>query len=162
MDFTHLVESARRDGVERFAVGAIVHRDGEILLLRRRTDDTSYPGAEDLPSGGVDPGESLLEGLARELSEEIGLQPGATGPGTGAGTGPGTGLLVLEPFVTWFDYDSRHGTRKRQFTFALPHDGSAVVLSEEHTGYRWAPAGDYTASDLTPQVKLAVRDWLAR
>ena len=160
MDFTHLVESARRNGIERFAVGAIVHRDGEILLLRRRTDDTSYPGAEDLPSGGVDPGESLLEGLARELAEEIGMKPGVLGLEPGP-FGPNPGPLALEPFVTWFDYDSRRGTRKRQFTFALPYDGTAVVLSEEHTGYRWAPAEDYAASDLTPQVKLAVRDWLA-
>lgn len=146
-DGSELVARARTDGIERYSAGAIVHRGQgrEILLLRRRGDDTSHPGMESLPSGGVEPGEGLLDGLARELREEIGREPGA---------------LPLEPFVTWFDYDSRSGVRKRQFTFALPHDGAAVVLSEEHTGYRWIPAEGYAGSDLTPQVKNAVREWL--
>lgn len=147
MDIRTLVDDARTAGIERYSAGAIVHRGPgrEILLLRRRDDDTSYPGAESLPSGGVEPGEGLLDGLARELREEIGR----------AGE-----VLPLEPFVTWFDYVSRSGTRKRQFTFALPHDGAAVVLSEEHTDFRWIPAGRYADSDLTPQVKNAVRKWL--
>jgi 8-oxo-dGTP pyrophosphatase MutT (NUDIX family) len=145
--FDDLADQARAAGIERYAAGAIVHRDSgrEILLLRRRDDDTSFPGAESLPSGGVDPGETILEGLSRELREEIGRAPGA---------------LPLEPFVTWFDYVSRHGARKRQFTFALPHDGAEVVLSEEHTDLRWIPAEEYADSDLTPQVKAAVRAWL--
>ncbi|MEU3019754.1 NUDIX hydrolase [Nocardiopsis sp. NPDC007018] len=145
--FADLDEAARRAGITRFSAGAIVHRNArsEILLLRRRDDDTSFPGAESLPSGGVDPGETVLDGLARELREEIG-RPG--------------GPLPLDPFVTWFDYVSRHGFPKRQFTFALPHDGAEVVLSDEHTAYRWLPAEEYAASDLTPQVGAAVRAWL--
>lgn len=153
MDFTEhpvfgdLAARARAHGIGRYAAGAIVHRGRgrEILLLRRRDDDTSHPGAESLPSGGVDPGEAILDGLARELREEIGRAPGP---------------LPLEPFVTWFDYVSRHGVRKRQFTFALPHDGADVVLSDEHTDLRWVPAEEYGDSDLTPQVKAAVRAWL--
>ncbi|MGW5875337.1 NUDIX domain-containing protein [Nocardiopsis terrae] len=145
MDLATLVGNAHLDGIGRFSAGAIVHRAGRILLLRRRPDDTSYPGAEDLPSGGVEPGEGLLEGLERELAEEIGRPPGPP---------------ALDPFVTWFDYDSRSGIRTRQFTFALPHDGSPVVLSGEHTAFRWAPAGEYPDSELTPRLKEAVRDWL--
>lgn len=146
MDIRTLVDDARASGIERYSAGAIVHRGPgrEILLLRRRGDDTSYPGAESLPSGGVEPGEGLLEGLTRELREEIGR----------------AGPLPLDPFVSWFDYDSRSGARKRQFTFALSHDGAAVVLSEEHTDYRWIPAERYGDSDLTPQVKAAVREWV--
>ncbi|GAA1469392.1 NUDIX hydrolase [Nocardiopsis exhalans] len=146
-DEKELIALARAEGIERFSAGAIVHRNGggEILLLRRRDDDTSFPGAESLPSGGVDPGEGLLEGLARELREEIGRAPGT---------------LPLDPFATWFDYVSRSGIRKRQFTFAVPHDGTPVVLSEEHTDFRWVPAHRFGESDLTPQVKAAVREWV--
>lgn len=145
-DEAEMVALARADGIERFSAGAIVHRydEDEILLLRRRDDDTSYPGAESLPSGGVDPGEGLLEGLARELREEIGR----------------AGPLPLDPFATWFDYVSRSGIRKRQFAFALPHDGAAVLLSEEHTDFRWIPAHQFGDSDLTPQVKAAVGEWV--
>lgn len=150
MDTRALVDDARRSGIEGFSAGAIVHRDAgrEILLLRRRDDETSFPGAESLPSGGVEPGETLLGGLAREMHEEIGIPMGAP--------------LRLEPFVTWFDYDSRHGERKRQFTFARPHDGTPVRLSQEHTDFRWFPAEKHSDSDLTPQVKAAVREWLDR
>ena len=148
MDTRALVHDAHQAGIEGFSAGAIVHRDDgrEILLLRRRDDETSFPGAESLPSGGVEPGETLLDGLARELREEIGLSVGVP--------------LRLEAFVTWFDYDSRHGERKRQFTFARPHDDAPVLLSEEHTAFRWFPAEKYSDSDLTPQVKAAVREWL--
>ena len=143
-----LVTEARRAGIEGFAAGAIVHRHAarEILVLRRRRDDTSFPGLEGLPSGGVEPGEGLLDGLARELHEEIGL--------------PTDAPLRLDPFVTWFDYASRHGRRKRQFTFARPHDGSPILLSDEHTEFRWIPARAYADSDLTPEVKEDVRTWL--
>lgn len=147
MDVRTLIDDARADGIGRFSAGAIVYRgpEREILLLRRRDDDTSFPGAESLPSGGVDPGEGLLDGLSRELNEEIGRAPGT---------------LPLDPFVTWFDYVSRGGIRKRQFTFALPHDGADVVLSEEHTDFRWIPAEGYADSDLTPQVKASVQEWV--
>ena len=147
MDIRALTDDARAAGIGHYSAGAIVHRGPgrEILLLRRRPDDTSFPGAESLPSGGVDPGEGLLEGLARELSEEIGRAPGT---------------LPLDPFAAWFDYVSRSGIRKRQFTFAIPHDGTPVVLSEEHTDFRWIPAHRFAASDLTPQVKAAVRKWI--
>ncbi|MBR8742560.1 NUDIX hydrolase [Nocardiopsis sp. MG754419] len=147
-DAATLVEDARRAGIVRFSAGAIVHRDAgrEILLLRRRDDETSFPGAESLPSGGVEPGEALFEGLARELREEIGLPAGVP--------------LRLEPFVSWFDYESRHGHRRRQFTFARPHDGTEVLLSKEHTDFRWIPAVEYGDSDLTVQVKAAVGAWL--
>ncbi|SIO85470.1 NUDIX hydrolase [Nocardiopsis sp. JB363] len=148
MDTRALVHDAHQAGIEGFSAGAIVHRDAgqEILLLRRRDDETSFPGAESLPSGGVEPGETLLEGLARELSEEIGFPEGFP--------------LRLESFVTWFDYESRHGELKRQFTFARPHDGAPVRLSQEHTDFRWIPAEKYRDSDLTPHVKAAVREWL--
>ncbi|MEU2942557.1 NUDIX hydrolase [Nocardiopsis alba] len=148
VDPRRLVEQARAEGITRFSVGMILHRaEGrEFLLLRRRPDDTSFPGGEDLPSGGVEPGEGLFEGLARELHEEIGRQADAP--------------VRPDPFVSWFDYVSRSGNRKRWFAFSAPYDGAPIRLSEEHTGFRWAPMREYDRSDLSPQVAGAVRDRL--
>lgn len=52
----------------RVAVNAVVERDGRVLLARRRDI-----GWWNLPGGGVEPGESVTEGLQREMLEEIGV-----------------------------------------------------------------------------------------
>ncbi|NED53759.1 NUDIX domain-containing protein, partial [Micromonospora aurantiaca] len=45
---------------------------GRVLILRRSVDDPFMAGIEELPSGGVEPGEDLIAALGRELAEEIG------------------------------------------------------------------------------------------
>lgn len=52
-------------------VGAIVLRDGKVLLSQRA--GPPKPGEWDLPGGFLDWGEEPLDGLARELAEETGL-----------------------------------------------------------------------------------------
>jgi putative (di)nucleoside polyphosphate hydrolase len=53
-------------------VAALMLRaDGALLICERRGE----PGAWQFPQGGVDPGESHDEALAREIREEIGLTP---------------------------------------------------------------------------------------
>jgi ADP-ribose pyrophosphatase YjhB (NUDIX family) len=56
----------RIDGGLDWGVGALVERDGELLLVRQ--DDRWM-----LPGGGVERGESHTEALVRELAEETGL-----------------------------------------------------------------------------------------
>lgn len=53
----------------RVAVNAVIEQDGRALLARRRDI-----GWWNLPGGGVEPGESVTEGLQRELREEIGAE----------------------------------------------------------------------------------------
>ena len=53
----------------RVAVNAVIERDGLVLLARRRDI-----GWWNLPGGGVEPGESVTEGLQREMREEIGVE----------------------------------------------------------------------------------------
>ena len=46
---------------------------GKVLLLRRSKTDPWRPGGWNLPGGGVEPGETSLQGAIRETREEAGL-----------------------------------------------------------------------------------------
>lgn len=62
------------------AVGAIVCRAGELLLVRRGREPAA--GEWSVPGGRVEPGEMLMEAVVRELLEETGLH-GVCGPVVG-------------------------------------------------------------------------------
>jgi ADP-ribose pyrophosphatase len=62
----------------RVAVGAVVFKDGCVLLVRR-----GQPPAEDfwaIPGGSVEIGETLREAAEREIQEETGIQIRASKP----------------------------------------------------------------------------------
>ena len=59
------------------AVGAIVRRGDELLLIRRGHEPAA--GEWSVPGGRVEPGEMLMEAVTRELHEETGLH-GVCGP----------------------------------------------------------------------------------
>ncbi|TDC54851.1 NUDIX domain-containing protein [Actinomadura sp. KC345] len=145
LDIRQLHADADRDGITKLVVGAIVHTDGQVLILRRSVEDTFMAGIEELPSGGVEPGESLYTALERELGEEIGW----------------AGPLILDPgFVARFDYISGSGRRARQYTFGAPHQGQPIVLSIEHTAYRWLHSTDLADSDVTVETARVIREWI--
>lgn len=146
IDLQRLLDDADHDGIAKLVVGAVVHRGGQVLILRRSNDDEFLPGIEEVPSGGVEPGEDLLTALRRELAEEIGW------------TGP---LTVDRGFVTLFDYLSGSGRKARQYTFGLAHNGQPITLSAEHTTHRWLTPADVTGSDVTGETAQAIRDWAA-
>lgn len=61
------------------AVGVVVRRDDEVLLIYRHRFITDTWGWE-IPAGGVDPGETIAEAAHRECVEETGWAPGPTEP----------------------------------------------------------------------------------
>ena len=52
----------------------IVNKEGEILALRRSADDHSRGGNWDLPGGGYEQGEDVVDAIKREVGEEVGLK----------------------------------------------------------------------------------------
>lgn len=59
-------------------VGALLCRDGRVLLGLRAAHKRLAPQRWDLPGGHVEPGESPEQALWRELAEETGIAPPAT------------------------------------------------------------------------------------
>jgi 8-oxo-dGTP diphosphatase len=53
--------------------GAILYRDGKLLLGYRSASRSSYPNVWDIFGGHSESGESLEQTLARELDEELGI-----------------------------------------------------------------------------------------
>lgn len=58
-------------------VGALLLREGRLLLGRRADDRDWLPGAWDLFGGHLQPGETAQAALRRELREELGIEAGA-------------------------------------------------------------------------------------
>lgn len=62
----------------RIGVRAIIYRDGKLLAVRHKDKDGTPKDFWAIPGGGLDPGESLEDGLRREVQEELGvaIEPG--------------------------------------------------------------------------------------
>jgi len=138
-----LVADARAQGVERFVVGAVVHDHGTALLVTRSAHDGFLPNVDELPSGGLEPGESLAGALDRELLEEVGFAADPIDPG----------------FLAWFDYQSGSGRVTRQFTVSVPLASRTVRLSSEHSAHRWIRHSELDATSATPETKSLLESW---
>ena len=68
LDF--LEDNAKKDGIDKFVVGAIItNPKGEILLVKRKQDDF-LGGFFEIPGGNAEKGEGIYNTLVREIKEE--------------------------------------------------------------------------------------------
>ena len=115
-----LQRDIQRDGIQKVVVGAVICRDGLVLLLKRRAGDF-MDGLVELPSGTVDGGEAILDALKKEVREETGLE-----------------IDDIDSFIGTFDYTSGSGKRTRQLNFLMHVDKREIRLNpEEHTESYW-------------------------
>jgi 8-oxo-dGTP diphosphatase len=132
-----------RPGLERLeevAVGAIVlRRDGYEVLLLRREADGDVPAAEKVPSGTVDPGETLGDAVRRVARRQAGLEAWSVGE-------------------VWFglSYVSPRGPAV-QFDF-VTDVGPSPEPSDPPAGWahRWVARHDLMASDLVRPAAAAL------
>lgn len=130
-----LTIAADADGITKHVVGAVITDDtGRILLLHRPAADF-LGDLWELPSGGVEPGETLIGAVHREVTEETGLT-----------------ITDIRCYLGHFDYTSGSGRPTRQFNFAAATTGSEVRLTE-HDDYKWADAtGQHKTSEAVQEV----------
>jgi 8-oxo-dGTP diphosphatase len=115
-----LATTATVAGIQQLVVGAVIHSHDKILLLRRRNGDF-MGGVFELPSGKVEPRETLDEALRREVTEETGLK-----------------VSVIRDYLGHFDYTSASGTASRQFNFAVDVAATKPIVLHEHDLYQWS------------------------
>ncbi len=122
----------------QIAVGAIVVKDGRLLMVRRAHD----PGAGlwSLPGGRVEHGEYLAEALRREVSEETGLDVEVRDL---------VGILevVGDPHYVILDY------------FAEVVGDPTPVAAGDVSDARWVPLDEVTSLECTPRFVETLRGW---
>jgi len=105
------------------AVAVIRRNDGRILLLKRRDDETVYPGHYTFPGGKVEGNDTISETLVKEVKEECGLdlKPGF--------------ILIKEKAIGRPD-----GQTSKSFSFlCVAKDTKAVSIDEkDFTDFTWA------------------------
>ena len=59
----------------RIATRGIIYKDGKIFAVRHKSKEGEVSEFWATPGGGLDPNESLSDGITRELIEETGVAP---------------------------------------------------------------------------------------
>ncbi|MGH8903259.1 MAG: NUDIX hydrolase [Egibacteraceae bacterium] len=136
-----LVIRAKADGIDRLVVGAVIVRDGQVLLLRRPARDF-MGGVYELPSGGVETDEDLADALIREVKEETGLA-----------------VPELTRYLGSFDYTSASGRPTRQHNFAVTVQTALDVVLTEHDHAAWTPTAD--GNLVTDAVRQVLSEYFA-
>lgn len=122
-------------GNPRVAVGAVVFKDGCVLLVRR-----GQPPAENLwaiPGGRVEIGETLKEAAEREIREETGIQ-----------------IRAAKPIYT-FDVIDRDVAGKVRFHYVIVDLAADYVRGEPSAGddaleARWVSANEMNGLEVSP------------
>ncbi|MFF0489114.1 NUDIX hydrolase [Nocardia sp. NPDC004068] len=130
---------ASADGIEHFVVGVALFRNGKLLVVRRVAEDWQG-GMYELPGGGVEPGESFADCVARELFEETGLR-----------------LRRIVDVVGDFDYATRTKARVRKYTFVVEAEPGEVTLAPgEHDEFRWIDAAGLAELPMVADMRETV------
>ena len=127
------------DGILDVAAGVILRPDGK-LLLGQRPQGKPWAGWWELPGGKLEPGETVLQALARELAEEIGIR-----------------VTQAHPWVTYI-HTYPHTTVRLAFCRVTAWEGEPRGL--ENQALRWVdPAAATAVGDLLPATLPPLR-WL--
>ena len=114
-----LKDQAQADGIQKIVAGAVIALgDNKILFLKRATGEFKE-GLIELPSGGVNDDETIIEGLTREIKEETNLD-----------------VVSVTDYLGSFDYLSKSGRRTRQFNFkVITKSGEIKINPNEHSDF---------------------------
>lgn len=114
--------------------GIIRRKDGKILILKRSAGDDHLPEVWETVGGGMDDEEMPQEALKREIKEETKLE-----------------VSIGDPFNV-FSFRKQTGEFKIGITFLCDTEDDTVVLSHEHSDYRWIDPEEFTGFPSIPSL----------
>ncbi len=130
-----LLSVAKKEGIEKIVVAAVIKDGNKVLLLERPKDDF-MGGINELPSGNMESGENIKEALIRELKEETNLD-----------------FKNFLKYLGVFDYSSGSKKKVRQFNFLIEVVKNGEVKITEHKNYVWAEKENKAFTKVTANVK---------
>jgi len=118
----------------RVGVGAIVVKDGRVLLVKRATEPSK--GLWAIPGGSLELGETLREGAEREIREETGIE-----------------VDVKYPVYT-FDFFEKDKNGKIRFHFVIVdmlanYIGGELRAADDALEARWLSPSDLKNMELS-------------
>jgi mutator protein MutT len=126
------------------AVKGLIRKDGKILVVKRASHDDHKPGMWETVGGGVDEGEIPQKALEREIMEEAGIK-----------------VSIKEPFNV-FSFTKDNGESKIGITFLCDYESGDVVLSDEHTEYRWIESVEFSSMESVPSLHNEINDYIKK
>ena len=127
-------------------VGAVVVRDGKVLLVKRGHEPLK--GRWSLPGGRVELGETLVEAVRREIREETGLE------------------IEVGPVLEVFDRIERRGTHVASHLVIVDYlctcVGGTLCAADDAEDAVWVEPGDLDAYHVTPLAADVIRRGFAR
>ena len=113
-----LLNRAAKDGIQKIVAGAVIKYNNKFLLVERAPCDF-LGGLVELPGGGMNARENLMQTLSREVKEETNLV-----------------VIAVIAYLGSFDYASSSGKKVRQFNFLVETEPGDIKLDpNEHSCY---------------------------
>lgn len=141
MEFLNkIMAKAKAEGIIKNVVGAIIMNDNnEVLILERKKDDF-MGGIDELPSGNLEAGETIQDGMLREVKEETNLD-----------------VKNISKYINSFDYISGSGKKARQYNFLVEVNSTEDIILTEHDAYKWQSIDEAIKNEkITDEVKFAL------
>jgi len=127
----------------RVGVGAIVVKDGRVLLVKRATEPSK--GLWAIPGGSLELGETLREGAEREIREETGI------------------VVDVKHPVYAFDYFERDKKGKIRFHFVIvdmlaDYIRGELKAADDALEARWLSPSDLENIELTASTAKVLKN----
>jgi len=120
---------------------------GRVLLVKMAPDRGVFPGQWALPGGGVEPGERILDALAREVREELGIALASA-----------EALMFKDAVVEKTRADGTRATQHIVFLIYRCVPASYdITINEEFSDYRWFDRRQLEAIELPDMTAETLR-----
>lgn len=132
-----------KNTIQKVTTAGAVVKNNKILVVKRASDDDSYPNLWELPSGKKEPLEKVTDSVVREVFEETGLR-----------------VKVLDTIFS-FNFSIEKENEIKDFTqiiFAVETVGETQVeLSGEHQDYKWIAESELDSLNISEETKEGIK-----